>query len=416
VVLLVEQIGSAVDHSDELSEDPVVRALDGVTVVDFSQGLCGPFATQHLADLGARVIKVEPPGGDYGRQFGPPFIGGESAVWLSLNRNKESVVLDYRNAAHRDEVIELLERADVVVEDFGPGIADELGFGYEALAVRRPSIIYCALSPFGEEGPWCELPGTELVVQATTEYLSGQGIAGEEPTRLGVDVANVHTALYVVQAILAALYHRGESGEGQLVAVSLLGVLLHQRSVMWASQSDPDAWFGHHVEAFTMPPVHGWETKDKTIYFNMLRADEADWLEILQELDMLHVVTDHRFDDLGHEAVGIGRYAQEVRPIWEEAFKDRTAAELIELFVSHGAFATLVNDYDSLFSDPQVQALDLVREVQHPVIGKYRTIGLTWEIEGAPRREPLPSPPALGQHTDEIMRWLDSPDGKSVED
>ena len=381
-------------------------ALEGVTILDLTQGICGPFATQQLGDLGARVIKVEPPGGDYGRQFGPPFIGGESAVWLNLNRNKESIVLDYATSDAREDIIKLAMRADVVVEDLGPGVAEELGIGYETLSSGNAELIYCALSAFGERGPWRDRLGSEVVIQAMSEYLSGQGVIGEPPTRLGFDVAAVHTAVFCVQGVLAALYSLGNTGEGQRLAVSSFGVLMHQRGAMWVSQSDPDEWYGHHLDAFTMPRVHGCATKDRPIYFNLQRGDESSWVSLLQELDILDVVTDPRFDDVGREAVGLGRYAQEVRHIWEGAFQGRTAAEVIDLISRHDGFATVMNDYDDLFASAQFDTLNLAMEIDHPTAGTFQAVGPPWEMEGVDRTRAGTRPPRLGEHTNDVLAWL----------
>jgi CoA:oxalate CoA-transferase len=186
-------------------------SLAGFRVVDLTEGICGPFASMQLGDAGAEVIKVEPPKGDYARQVGPPFVNGESAVFLSLNRNKKSVVVDYRQD-QRSILKSLAATADVFLEDLGPGEAERLGFGYSELSHRNPRLVYCAISPFGEEGPLKHIPGSELVVQAMAEYTASLGRIGDAPIRLGADVASLNTGIFTAQGILAALFHREHSG------------------------------------------------------------------------------------------------------------------------------------------------------------------------------------------------------------
>src|SRR5580698_6012568 len=193
-----------------------------------------------LGDGGAEVIKVEPPAGDFARRMGPPFIGDESAVFLSLNRNKKSVVIDLESSSGRETAAWLAREADVVVEDFGPGVATTMGLDYTRLRAANPKLIYCSITAFGEEGPLRHLPGSELVVQAMAEYTTSLGRIGDPPVRVGADIASLNTGTFAAQAILAALFHRLRSGEGQRVAVSQLGTLLNMRGIMWHALSDPD--------------------------------------------------------------------------------------------------------------------------------------------------------------------------------
>jgi len=171
-------------------------ALAGFKVVDITQGLCGPYCSMQLGDAGAQIIKIEPPQGDSSRTMGPPFIGDESAVYLNLNRNKRSIVLDLSKDEGRDILLRLAKDADVFLEDLGPGEAEKLGFGYEQLKKLNPKIIYCNISAFGEKGPMAQLPGSELVVQAMADYTNSLGAIGEPPVRLGTDVANTNTAVF----------------------------------------------------------------------------------------------------------------------------------------------------------------------------------------------------------------------------
>lgn len=379
-------------------------SMAGLRVLDLSTDLCGPFCTMHLGDAGAEVIKVELPGGDPARRIGP-MIANESAVFLSLNRNKKSVVIDYRNDKGRKLVKRLARSADVVVEDFGPGRAAELGLGYDQLAHDNPPLVYCAISPFGEEGPLKDLPGAELIIQAMAEYTASLGSIGEPPIRVGADVASLNTAIFAVQAILAALFHRERTGAGQRVAVSQLGSLLHMRGIMWHALSNPDEWYGFHLDSYTYPPEHGYQTKNGPMYFILRHGSSEDWDRFVIELGMEAYLNDPRFGNYGRRATGIGQHAADVRPIWEEAFKDRTREEIIDLVRSIGGDAVPILDYPALVSDPQVQALSAISEIEHPTAGRFATLAPVVRFSETPTGI-RSAPPTLGQHTDEVLQTI----------
>ena len=381
--------------------------LAGFRVVDLTEGICGPFSSMQLADAGAEVIKVEPPKGDYSRQIGPPFVNGESAVFLSVNRNKKSVVLDYRREDQRRILRRLAATADIFLEDLGPGQAERLGFGYSQLSPRNPRLVYCAISSFGEEGPLKDLPGSELVIQAMAEYTASLGRIGDPPIRVGADVACINTGIFATQAILAALFHRERSGDGQRVAVSQFGSLLHLRGIMWHSMTNPDDWYGFHLDHYTNPPDYGYQAQDGALYFILRRGNSEDWDRLVLELGMEQVLADPRFADYGRQATSIGRYAPEVKPLWEEAFKHRSRDEIIKLIKTMGGDAVPMMDYPSLLAHPQVEALGAIIEVPHPSGGTFKTIRPVARFIGAP--EPvMVAPPKLSEHTAEILASLDA--------
>ncbi len=380
-------------------------ALDGFTIIDFTQGLCGPFASMRLADAGAEVIKIEPLGGDTARTMGPPFIQDESAVFLSLNRNKKSVALDVTTQDGRKIARQLIDRADVVLEDFGPGRAERLGLGYADLSQTHGTLVYCAISAFGEEGPLRDQPGAELVVQAMADYTHSLGKIGEAPVRLGTDVASLNTGIMASQAITAGLFHRVRKGEGQRVTVSMLGTLLHMRGIMWTSMTDPDEWYGFHLDHYTRPPDEGYKTKDGHVYFGLRRGSSEDWDRLMLTLGLADYITDPRFQGFGREATSIGRYAPEVKPIWERAFQQLTNAEVVKLVHEFHGDAVPFNDYPTLCAHPQVAELDILKDVDHPAAGSFRTIGPVWNLADTPA-EIKAAPPTLGQHTDEVLSGL----------
>ena len=380
-------------------------ALSGFTVIDVTQGLCGPFGSMRLGDAGAEVIKIEPLSGDSARGMGPPFIGDESAVYLSLNRNKKSLALDLQKSEGQDIVRRLGAQADVVLEDLGPGEAEKLGLGYEDLQKLNPKLVYCSISAFGEAGPLRDLPGAELVIQAMADYTNSLGRIGEPPVRLGTDVASLNTGIFASQAVTAALFHRVRTGEGQRVAVSMLGTLLHMRGIMWTAMTDPDDWYGFHLDNYTKPPDYGYKTKNGQVFFGLRRGSSEDWDRLMLSLGLEEYINDPRFAGFGREATSIGRYAAEVKPVWEQAFKEMTNDEVVRLVHEFNGDAVPFMDYATLFAHPQVRELNVVQEIDHPTAGTFRTIGPVWRFSATAAGVQSP-PPTLGQHSEEILQRL----------
>src|SRR5215204_2168838 len=254
----------------------IMRPLDGLTVLDFSRVLAGPYCTMQLADLGARVIKIEQPGrGDDTRAWGPPFVNGESAYFLSINRNKESLALDLKHP-HAPRIVDaLLSKADVLVENFRPGTMERLGFGYEALAARYPRLIYCSISGFGQTGPRRLEAGYDAMMQAEGGFMSITGAPGGPPFRLGVAIGDIATGMFAVQGILAALLAQQRSGRGQRVDITMLdavtSLLTYQASSAFATGTTPTRMGNRHP---SIAPYDTFSTADGEFVLSVGNDDQ----------------------------------------------------------------------------------------------------------------------------------------------
>ena len=312
-------------------------------------------------------------------------------------------MLDLETAYGRQAAVQLARSADVLVQDFGPDGAERIGLGYAQLREANPKLIYCSITPFGEDGPLRDAPGSELVVQAMAEYTASLGRIGDPPVRVGADIARLNTGIFAAEAILAALFHRIGTGEGQRVAVSEFGSLLHMRGIMWHSMSDPDDWYGFHLDHYTNPPDYGYQTKNGSLYFILRRGSSEDWDRLVMELGMEEVLADPRFDDYGRASTSIGRYATEVKPIWEKAFEHRTREQIIDLVKSVGGDAVPMIDYPSLLAHQQIAALGAIAEIDHPTAGRFTTLRPVARFSETQDSIRMP-PPTLGQHTEEVLR------------
>ena len=386
-------------------------ALDNIQVVEVARGLAGPFCGQFLAEAGARVIKVEPLSGDYARGWGPPFVGPDSAVFASLNQGKESIALNLAIGEGQEVLRRLALLADVIVENLLPDEVAVPIIDYQELSEVHPELVYCSIRDFSEEGPLNNMPGSELVYQGMADYLNSLGRVGEPPIRVGADIAELGTGIFSYVGILAALYHRMATGEGQRVRVDKPATLMLMRNVIWAALSNPDDWYGVHCENYFYPPEHGVQTGERPIYFMMRRGDEDLFDRLTIQLGMEWVAGDPRFADGGREAMGVGRYAPEVKEIWEAAFKDMTDDQVLQLVREHGGEGMPFMDYPSLAQHPQIKALGIFQEAgsEGPAAGSdqpsIKTVGVPWDFSHTPRVI-LGRAPGLGEHTEEVLDML----------
>ncbi|MBX5464745.1 MAG: CoA transferase [Clostridia bacterium] len=373
--------------------------LEGVRVLDFSRILSGPYCSMMLADWGADVVKVERPGsGDDTRQWGPPFLGGESAYFLSVNRNKRSLALDLSLPEGRRVVYRLAERADVVIENFRPGTADRLGIGYRQLRQFNPRLVYCSISGFGQTGPDRDRPGFDAVAQAMSGMMSLTGEPGGEPTKHGMSVADLAAGMWAAFAIVVALYERQRSGEGQYLDVSLLdgqiAWLTYAAGAYFATGRDPERLGSAHP---TIVPYQPFATTDGHIMVAV--GNDRLWRAFCEAAELPELAADPRF------ATNPARveHRAELVPILAARLATRSSAEWTERFDRAGVPSGPILGVGEALAHPQVRAREMVVEVEHPVAGRLRMTGLPVKFSRTPGRIAL-APPLLGQQTREILR------------
>lgn len=375
-------------------------ALEGITVIDVSQGLPGPLCAMVLADFGAEVIKVEPPQGDWMRQVGP-FVRGESALFVRLNLGKKGVCVDLKRQQGREFLLRLLRSADVLVEGYRPGVMDRLGLGYGALSRVNSRLVYCSISGYGSKGPMAELPASELDLQGVIGQFRRLGRPGEPPVRAGFDLVSVNAAWAACEAIIAALFVRELSGQGQKVETSLLDAAVALMQFSFAAESNPDQWRGWPLSGYSEPPSHGFQCADASFLLDLGRA-RGWWDVFCQAVGADHLLQDPRF-----ETVELRRRNQQALIEALEPFLAHWKFDdLVQLVQGMGGTIVRIHDAESLFQDPQVHALGFLKSFQHPVLGEYRTIDFPARFS-APimQLSPLPAP-QLGEHTREVLEAL----------
>lgn len=380
------------------------QPLDRIRVIDLTQALAGPFAAMTLGDMGADVIKVEIPGqGDQSRGWGPPFLAGESAYYLSTNRNKRSLTLNIKDAAALQILHELLAEADVFLTN-NPRIDSlrRLGLDFDSLHAQYPRLIACNISGFGMDGPYAGRPGYDMVAQAMSGTMSLTGPADrDEPYRFPTAMADITTGIYGVIGILGALLTRERAGVGQFIDVSLLDSqitwLAYTAGSYFATNERPTRCGNTHP---TIVPYDIFKARDK--HFLVAVGSEKLWRQFCAALDLTDsVMNDPRF------AANVDRLAHrgELLGLLTDIFSDRDARDWIALLESADIPCGPINFVDEAFTDPQVIARGVVVELQHPAIGIVRSIANPIHASGVQityRRHP----PQLGEHTDEILMAL----------
>jgi crotonobetainyl-CoA:carnitine CoA-transferase CaiB-like acyl-CoA transferase len=373
-------------------------ALDGVKVLDLSQGAAGPTCTTYLGDMGADILKVEPPGGEWGRGLGPPFVEGVAAAFLGINRSKRSLVIDLKKPGGAEVILRICEHCDVAVESYRPGVADRLGIGYENMAARNPRLIYAAISGFGQSGPWRHRPGVDGVAQAMGGIMSVTGTADGPPVKVGVPVADMAAGVFASQAILAALFARERSGRGQRVDVSLLDSLLAFQAVplsMFLATGEAPQRAGS--AAPYAAPNEAFPTRDGHVMVAAYTTKR--WHAFCGALGHPELATDSRFDT--NEKRVHGR--TELRDILEPLFRERTTADWIVALDEADVICGPLLGYSELVTEEHVVQSGSLVSTEHPVVGEVRAARLPGRFSETSANGAVPPPFLPGEHSEAIL-------------
>ena len=382
-------------------------ALEGVKVLDLTQIMAGPYCTMMLADMGADVVKVEKPsGGDDTRRMGPPFIEGESAAFLGINRNKRSIVVDLRSDDGREIVMEMARRYDILVQNFRPGSLERMGLGYEQVRELNPAMVYCTISGFGVTGPYATRGGFDLVTQGMSGLMSVTGHPDSPPTKVGVPVCDLNAGMFGAIGILTAYINRLKTGEGQHVDTSLLeGGIAYTfwESAMYFATGDIPGPKGsaHRLTA----PYQAFETSDG--YVNIGAANQANWERLCAAIGRDELVSDPRFVEPRDRMDNL----DELIATLEQTFSQKPSEYWLDALETAGVPAGPIYDVQQVYDDPQVRAREMIVETEHPVAGRTSNIGIPVKLSETPGRFQRPAP-TLGQHTDEVLRELGRSDKK----
>jgi formyl-CoA transferase len=374
------------------------RALEGVRVLDLSRILAGPFCTMMLGDLGAEIIKVERPGGgDDTRTWGPPFSGGESAYYLCCNRNKRSITVNLRAPEGQELLRQLAAESDVLVENFTPGLMKRFGLDYESLREINPRLIYCSITAYGQDGPYRDRPGYDMVLSAVGGLMWITGERDGNPCKVGVAITDVLTGVYTSGAIMAALLWRAKSGEGQYIDASLLDIqasgLANIASNWLVAGLDATRWGTAHE---SIVPYQVFATADRPIAIAV--ANQKLWKSFCKVVEREEWRDDPRFESNPKRVEN----REILLPLVAELMASKSCDEWMEILVEASIPCGPVNNMEALFNDPQIAHRDMVAEVEHPTIGTLRLTGIPVKYSATPGQVKLP-PPLLGEHTDDIL-------------
>ncbi len=375
--------------------------LDDLLVIDLTRVLSGPFATMQLGDLGARVIKIERPGGgDDTRGFGPPFLAGESAYFLAVNRNKESVSIDLADPRGREAVARMLARADVLVENFRPGVLDRLGLGPAQTLARNPRLVYASISGYGHAGlpSFSSRPGYDLILQGVGGVMSVTGEPDGPPLKAGLPIADLAAGLYAVIGVLTALHARGRTGRGQHVDVSMLdgliSILSYQAGLALATGVVPGRMGNAHP---TIVPYQTFRARDG--WLNIGCGNDALFRSFCQASGHANLAGDPRYRTNADRVRHRDALLAELGPL----VAARDAADWLAALEAAGVPCGPVLDVGQALAHPQAAAREMLRTIVHPSAGEIRVTGVPVRLADTPGDLRLP-PPLLGEHTDAFLR------------
>ena len=377
------------------------KALDGIKVLDLSRALAGPYCTMMLADMGAEVIKVEMPGtGDDSRAWGPPFVEGESAYFMSINRNKKSITLDMKGSKALEIIMKLIKGSDVLVENFRPGAMERLGLAYQQVKAVNPRLVYCSISGFGQNGPYRMLPGFDQVLQGMGGLMSITGEPDGPPVKVGVPIADITAGMFAAYGIAIALFTREKTGSGQMVDISLLdsqvALLTYRAGSFFASGEIPKRiGSGHPV----IVPYQAFKARD--VYINIAVGNDQLWEKFCKAVGLEDIMHDHRF---ATNAKRVQNRDEVVKAVGD-LIATKNGEEWLKILTDAGIPCGPIYTMDKIFSDPQVIHRQMVTELRHPKAGTIKVTGNPVKLSDTPG-EPSVAPPLLGQHTQEVLEGL----------
>ncbi len=376
-----------------------MQPLNGIRVLDLSRVLAGPYCTMVLGDLGADVIKVESPQGDETRSWGPPFAEGESAYYLCVNRNKRSIVVDFKTAEGRDILGRLIQQSDVLVENFRPGSLTRFSLDFESASALNPNLIYCSITGFGQTGPLREKPGYDFMIQAMGGLMSFTGEPNGEPMKVGVAVADLFAGQNAVIAILAALQARAHNGKGQYLDISLfdsqLGMLANVASNYLVSGNLPKRYGNAHAN---IVPYQSFQASDG--WFIIAVGNDVQFTSLCNFIGRPEWGSDPRFEKNSSRVQNRDELISLLKPV----FVTKTVNEWLSL-IGDTFPCGPINNFEQVFAMPQVDAREMLVQMEHPTIGGLSLVGSPLKFSDTPVEYKLP-PPRLGEHTEEILKEL----------
>jgi len=376
----------------------MVRPLESILILDLSRALAGPYCSMMLADMGAEIIKIEMPGrGDDSRSWGPPFVEGESAYFMSVNRNKKSITLNLKSEKSKEIIEKLIKKADIIIENFRPGTMDKLGLSYENVAELNPEIIYASISGFGQDGPYRLLPGFDQVIQGMGGLMSVTGEPGGPPIKVGVAVADIAGGMFAAYGIMIALFNRQRTGKGQMIDVSLLDSqvawLTYRAGSFFASGKIPQPLGSGHPN---IVPYQAFKANDT--YVNIAAGNDQLWQKFCSAVGLEDIVENPKFATNAKRVEN----RNELVNIISNIVSSKNAQEWLDILTKAGVPCGPIYTLDEIFTDPQVLHRNMVKDLDHIKAGKIKVTGVPVKLSATPG-EILTAPPVLGQHTKEIL-------------
>ncbi len=384
--------------------------LEGTKVLDLSRVLAGPWCTMTLADLGADVIKIENPiGGDDTRLYKPPAAAGESGYYLSCNRSKRSVALDFSNADGQAIIKSLALWADILVENYRTGSLDQYGLDYESLKEINPKLIYCSISGYGRKSPAAHQAGYDTIIQAESGIMSVTGEAGGEPVKVGVSISDLLAGMNAAQAILAALIAREKTGIGQWIDISLLDCSVNALAFHGANYFiDGRIAKRYGTKHPNLVPCQNFDTQDGCIA--IVIGNDRQFQQLCSALGAPEISENEKF------AINSARVInrEELIPALEAIFASNSTQHWLETLRAKGLPVGAIRNIAEVLASPEIQARDMVQKIQHPTAGEISLIGSPLKFSDTPTRKPT-APPLLGQHTDEVLSEVLGCDAAAIE-